>query len=327
VRRNRIALASRSYGARRTSTASRDGRWRAARFASRFAQTATLDLIDFAAVPGGRVVGRTYSPKQRREFTDANRRAWEETAPIHEKINQARLLEAFAEPGYNTLDDHCLDRLREIGIEGKTIAQLCCNNGRELLSLKNLGAARCVGFDASAAFIEQARELAEAAGHTDVEFVTTDIYEIPPSHAGPYDIVLTTVGVISWMPDLQGFFEVFGRLTKPGGHIFIEEIHPVLMMYEEGEGDDPSYLKYSYFKDDPWVETGGLDYYEGTEYESNPHYSFQHTLADIAMAAIEAGFALKHFAELGHNIAEMCADLERAETRPPMGMTMVWQKN
>ena len=115
---------------------------------------------------------------------------------------------------------------------------------------------------------------AKASGHADVEFVKTDIYEIPPDKTGPYDIVMSTIGVISWMPDLKGFFEVIGRLTKPGGHIFIEETHPVLMMYEEGEGDEPSYLKYSYFKNDPWVESKGLDYYEGTEYESSPHYSF-----------------------------------------------------
>jgi hypothetical protein len=182
-------------------------------------------------------VGRTYTPKQRRGFTDANREAWDEVAPIHEKINQSRLLDAFSDPEYNTLDDHCLDRLKEIGIDGKSIAQLCCNNGRELLSLKNLGAGRCVGFDASAAFVEQALELAKASGHTGVEFVATDIYEIPPDHAGPYD-----------------------------------------------------------------------------------------TLADITMAAIEEGFVLKHFSEFGCNISELCADLEHAEARPPMGMTMVWQK-
>ena len=98
------------------------------------------------------------------------------------------------------------------------------------------------------------------------------------------------------------------------------------MMYEDGEGDDPSYLEYSYFKKDPWTETTGLDYHEGTEYESSPHYSFQHTLADIMMAAIGEGFVLRHFAELGFNISEFCVDLEDAKARPPMGMTLVWQK-
>ena len=271
-------------------------------------------------------MSKIYSRKQRREFTDANRKAWDEAAPMHATSNQSRLLEAFSKPGFNTLEDHCLERLNEIGFQGKSVAQLCCNNGRELLSLKNLGAGHCVGFDASAAFIDHAEELAKVSGHTDMEFLATDIYDIPAHMTGPYDIVMTTIGVMGWMPNLAEFFDVINRLTRPGGHVFIEESHPVLMMYEPGEGSDPSYLKYSYFKEEPWVDTDGLDYYEGKKYDSNPCYSFQHTLADTMMAALNVGFALEHFAEFGYNIANFCADLEHAEARPPMGMTMVWQK-
>jgi len=271
-------------------------------------------------------MGKDYSEKERREFIEANRQAWDEAAPVHGRTNQARLIEQFSKPGHNSFDDHCLERLREIGVEGKSIAQLGCNNGRELLSLKNMGAGHCVGFDQSAAFLEQARELAQASGHTDVEFVTTDIYDIPADKQGPYDIVLTTIGVIGWMPNLDAFFDVFSHLTRSGGHVFIEEIHPVLLMYEEGEGDAPSYLAYSYFSEEPYVETSGLDYYEGKKYDAKPAYSFQHTLSQIMMAAINAGFTLQHFAELDFNIGELCVDLEHVEVNPPMGMTMVWQK-
>lgn len=271
-------------------------------------------------------MGRDYSEKERRAFTEANRRAWDEAAPVHADFNQARLLAGFAQPGFSTLADHCRERLMEIGIEGKSIAQICCNNGRELLSLKNMGAGPCVGFDASAAFLEQARELARASGHEDVEFVASDVYEIPAHRRGPYDIVLSTIGVIGWMPDLTAFFDVVARLTRPGGHVFIEEIHPVLLMYEEAEGDAPSFLAYSYFKEEPYVETRGLDYYGGTKYDGKPAYSFHHTLSEIVMAAIGAGLTLRHLAELDFNIGELCADLEHAEANPPMGMTMVWQK-
>ncbi len=269
---------------------------------------------------------RNYSRKRRREFTAANREAWDQVAAVHGEINQARLVEAFSKPGYSTLARHIVDRLDEIGVQGKSVAQLCCNNGRELLSLKNLGAGRCVGFDASSAFIDQARELANVSGHTDVEFVTTDVYEIPSEKTGPYDIVMTTIGVLSWMPDLSGLFDVMAHLTRPAGHLLIEETHPVVLMYEEGKGDAPSYLKYSYFKQDPWEETTSLDYYARTEYRSKPHYSFQHTLSDIVMAGIDADFELRHFTELDYDISRFCADLERAEARPPLGMTMVWQK-
>lgn len=138
--------------------------------------------------------------------------------------------------------------------------------------------------------------------------------------------MLSTIGVIGWMPDLEGFFEVAAGLVVPGGHLFIEEMHPALIMYEQGEGGAPSYLANSYFREEPWVETGGLDYYGGTSYEAKFIYAFPHTLAKIVMAGIDAGLALRHFAELDYDISLFCADLEHVETKPPLGMTMVWQR-
>lgn len=123
--------------------------------------------------------------EDRRRFTDANRVAWDEAAPIHRERNQARHLEGFARPGHSTLGPHAVARLTEIDVRGKRVAQLCCNNGCDLLSVKNMGAARCVGFDASVPFIAQARELAAAAKHEDVEFVVTDLYDIPRARTSP----------------------------------------------------------------------------------------------------------------------------------------------
>ena len=261
-----------------------------------------------------------------KRYTRANLEAWDETAPIHKRHNQSDLLEAFAAGDHNTLDKHCLEPLLSIGIAGKRVAQVCCNNGRELISLRNMGAVRCVGFDGSAPFLDQARELAAAAGHSDIEFVTTDIYDIDPAYQQSFDLVLVTIGVISWMPDIEGFFARLAGLLSPGGYLFIEDIHPVLMMYEQGKDELPSYLAYSYFKDTPYEEVTGLDYYSGETYESKPNYSFQHTLASIFTAALNNRLQLRHFAELPFDISTLCADLEHAEIRPPMGMTQLWQK-
>ena len=51
-----------------------------------------------------------------------------------------------------------------MGVQGKDVVQLCCNNGRELISIQRMGANRCVGVDISAAFIAQAEQLNDAAG-------------------------------------------------------------------------------------------------------------------------------------------------------------------
>lgn len=263
---------------------------------------------------------------ERRRYTAANREAWNEAAPRHAKANQAALLENFARPGFISLEEHCVARLEEIGVAGKSVAQVCCNNGRDLLSVRNMGAGRCVGFDASEPFLEQARELARAAGHDDIEFIAGDVYDIPARHADIYELVMTTIGVVGWMPDLPAFFRVLAGLIEPGGHLFMEEMHPVLLMYEQGRDGAPSYLAHSYFKSDPHVETTGLDYFTGGTYESKPSYAFSHPLSEIVTSAIDAGLTLRHFAELDYDISLFCADLEHAAARPPLGMTLVWQK-
>ena len=108
-----------------------------------------------------------------KDFTEANRVAWDEAAPLHRGQNHDDLLSAFQASDYSCLDEIETARLLNLGVAGKDVAQLCCNNGCEVLSVKNLGAARCVGFDQSEGFTEQARELA-AAGSIDCEFVCTD---------------------------------------------------------------------------------------------------------------------------------------------------------
>ena len=130
---------------------------------------------------------------KRKDFTEANRVAWDEAAPLHRGQNHDDLLSAFQASDYSCLDEIETARLLNLGVAGKDVAQLCCNNGCEVLSVKNLGAARCVGFDQSEGFIEQARELA-AAGSIDCEFVCTDIYDIDAAYDADFDIVTVTIG-------------------------------------------------------------------------------------------------------------------------------------
>ena len=74
--------------------------------------------------------------KEAKKFTKANLAAWEEVAPIHGRHNQARLIEAIRKPGYSCLDEVETRRLEALGVAGKDVAQICCNNGHELLSIK-----------------------------------------------------------------------------------------------------------------------------------------------------------------------------------------------
>lgn len=86
----------------------------------------------------------------------------------------------------------------DIGVKGKSVARSRYNNGRELLSVRTLGAGRCVGFDISEEFIKQARLLTRT-NNREGEFVFVDAHEIPASYDGCFDMVFFTSGSLRWM--------------------------------------------------------------------------------------------------------------------------------
>ncbi len=131
------------------------------------------------------------------------------------------------------------------------------------------------------------------------------------------------IGVISWMPDLKAFFEVVGGLLKPGGQLVMEEMHPVLFMYEENAETGVSSIQYSCFSKQIWEETDGLDYYGREVYDGAPNFSFMYRLDEILTAGIDVGLRLQRFTELDYDISCFCSDLEQSPTKPPLGFVMV----
>ncbi len=263
---------------------------------------------------------------QRSDYTAANRRAWNETAPIHAEQNFAQLLENFQKPGYSRLDAIETAILNQINVAGKQVAQLCCNNGRELLSIKNIGAGRCVGFDISDAFIEQGRQLA-AVGKIECTLVATDVYAISSAYDDTFDLVYVTIGAMGWLPDLPGFFQLIARLLKPSGQLFIYEMHPMLNMFEGTDQADPPPLHHSYFRTEPLVDNEGLDYYGFTTYASAPMYWFPHKMADVISLCLQNGLNLVSFQEYDHDISNVFAHFEHFQIKPPLCYTLVAQKH
>ena len=264
--------------------------------------------------------------KTREDYTNANRIAWNESASRHAAQNNAALFEAFKDPDHITFEGDILETLLKVDVKGKNIIHLCCNNGCETLSLRNMGAARCVGVDAADEFLAHGREMIRIAGaENEVQLINCDVYNLPGNLKGCFDIVLITIGVLCWMPDLEEFFRVIQGLLKPDGKLVMEEAHPVLQMYEENPETGTSFVEYSYFSEEIWKETSGLDYYSGEEYDSEPNYSFMHRLDEILMAGIGNGLNLLSFRELDYDISYRCMDLEHSPIKPPLGFVMVME--
>ena len=259
------------------------------------------------------------------EILAANRASWNEAADHHRAHAQfAALKEGFAQPGFSMLDDVMHARLQAIGLASKAVAQLCCNNARELLSIKNLGAARVTGFDFAEEFLAQGRELA-AAGGIEAELVRSEITAIPASYDGNFDLAVITIGVFGWQPDLGAFFATARRLLKPGGRLFIYEDHPILNMYDDRDIGDPPQPDESYFRSEPYRSDNGLDYWAKEDYEARPNYWTFHKMSDVIMALVGNGFVIEDFEEFPHNIGTR-GHMENQPQQLPLSYVLVGRR-
>ncbi|KTS73489.1 methylase [Pseudomonas oryzihabitans] len=264
-------------------------------------------------------------PHERQRITAANRQAWELSAPLHAQGEEwADLLRQAGQPGFSVLDD-CLTRtLTELDIRGLSCAQVGCNNARELLSLAALGGQPALGIDQSTAFLAQGQQLAAAAGLAPA-LVAADIYALPEG-LGQHDLVLITIGVLGWMPDLPAFFAAVHDLLAPGGRLVIYETHPFLEIFEP-QADQPLLPHYSYFRREPLV-LNDLIAYDGQDHgQGASSYWHIHTLGAIVSGCLQAGLVLRRLEEHPHSNREVDYDLyENQVAQLPMSFTLVAQR-
>ena len=194
--------------------------------------------------------------------------------------------------------------VEDMDFRGKTIAQFCCNNGRELLSLMQLGAVQGYGFDIAENLIAQARDTAAEAGVA-CTFEACNLLELPAQYAGQFDFIFFTIGALPWFWDLDPVFALVKRCLKPEGTLLIHDSHPFLCLlpvpgeeeYREGE----IRVTYPYFRDTPWLENSGMSYLSET-YDSPTFTSFTHTASDIVGGVLRAGLRLEAFQEYDHDV-------------------------
>ena len=231
-----------------------------------------------------------------KKYTQANREAWNEAMPHHQKSNADKWDNAFATQGFSVITEPELSLIKALNIEGQKIAHVCCNNGIELMSLKNMGAGECVGFDISDEAIQEAQGRA-AKFDIACKFVQTDIYDIPEKYHDEFDIVYISIGCLGWMPGIQRFFGKIASLLNESGELFIHESHPFSEMLpsDDLENVDPMKIIEPYFKKDPYIDNDGIYYIGNTSYQSKTMYWFVWTISDIIMGIIDNGLNQKEY--------------------------------
>lgn len=256
----------------------------------------------------------------------SNKDAWDASAHLHKgTATWNTLLKSVADAEFSCLDATLTGLLESVGIAGKDVVQLCCNNGRESLSLFSLGARSVVGVDQSGAFLQQARELAEASPYGP-EFVETDIHHLPERLLGRFDVALVTIGAMNWMPDVALFMRHVASTLKPGGTLVIYETHPFLEMFDPLAAN-PMLPASSYFQRDPFVLQSSI-VYEGQAEDAGPtSYWYVHTLGSVVSGAIAAQLRITHLQEYPHsNREELYDKYEHQPAQLPLCFTLTATK-
>jgi len=239
---------------------------------------------------------------------ESNRIAWNQALEYHKKARNNSLQIGFEKSDFTTLNRDCdgvlLDKLNKIDFNGKTISQIPCNNGRELLSLIKLGAKEAIGFDISDTAILEAKQLAEIS-KLNAKFVRTNILKIDDKYADYFDFIYISEGSLQWFPDLKDYFNVISRLLKKNGQILIFEMHPFAYFFENGfDFKKQNFDKLtSYFNKGPHNYAGGLDYVGGVKYEASECFWFMHKLSDIIKAILQVDIEIQEFEEYNLEMA------------------------
>lgn len=158
------------------------------------------------------------------DYMKTNQDWWNEAAQVHAQ-GDAYKLKAFQK---GLIKLHPLERAEVGDVTGKKLLHLQCHFGLDTLSWARLGA-QVTGVDYAEKAITIAQTLSQEL-QLDATFVCCDLYNLPNilHKAGEFDIVYTSYGVISWLPDLQPWGKLIAHYLKPGGFFYIAEGHPFM---------------------------------------------------------------------------------------------------
>ena len=187
----------------------------------------------------------------------------------------------------------------EVGIvEGRTLLHLQCHFGLDTLSWARLGA-NVTGIDFSGEAIAAARALAAEIG-IPATFIQSELDRLPEMLDEQFDVVYTSGGVLEWLPDIASWGRVAAHFVRPGGFLYMTEIHPVAQAFEN-EGVEPGELRlaYPYWSHAEPISSEVKGSYADREAPTDGlvEYGWDHSLGEIVTSLADAGLRLEFLHE------------------------------
>lgn len=239
------------------------------------------------------------------DYIAINKHSWNKRLDTH-LASKFYNLEGFLN-GETSLNSIELALLGDI--KGKRILHLQCHFGQDTISLSRLGA-KVTDVDLSDKAIAKARELANQT-NANTDFICCDIYDLGQYLDEQFDMVFTSYGTITWLPDLNKWGALISKYLKPNGKLVFVEFHPVVWMFD----DAFERVGYNYFNEVPIIETEHGSYADKEAQITQSYVTWNHSLSEVMQSLINNNLEIKHFDEFNYSPYEIFPDMEASSPK------------
>jgi SAM-dependent methyltransferase len=136
----------------------------------------------------------------------------------------------------------------------------------------------------------------------DAEFVCSDVYNAREALAGrSFDIVYTGIGALGWLSDLDEWARVVDGLLRPGGALYLVEIHPIVLgVLSDGRTLQQDIFEAPYVR---WDEKGGTYAAPDATLVNTTTFERVHSLSEVMSAVLDTGIKIELFHEQSYTNA------------------------
>ncbi|WP_198184052.1 class I SAM-dependent methyltransferase [Bifidobacterium choladohabitans] len=192
-------------------------------------------------------------------------------------------------------------------IKGLHLLHLQCHIGSDTISWWRLGARDVYGLDFSPTSLDYARKLSERAGAS-ITYVQSDARcaaDAMPEQKGSFDVIVTSCGTITWLPDLKDWARSIASLLADGGIFMIRDNHPLLFaLNNEGMSIVQDYFggtETTYETDQSYTSaTDSLEDGAKPQITHTTNHNWAHDFQEISGALLDAGLTIEAIGE--HNV-------------------------
>jgi 2-polyprenyl-3-methyl-5-hydroxy-6-metoxy-1,4-benzoquinol methylase len=178
------------------------------------------------------------------------------------------------------------------GLSGLKVAHLQSHIGADAITMARAGA-NVTAIDFSKTALQRACALADECGVT-IDAVEADSRDLPLELNEQFDLVYASIGVLYWIDSVDAWMQSVARVLKPGGHLVLVEIHPVLSMVGS---TSPLVTDFPYGGGKRVTYSGTGTYAKRDADVSWSIEGFAHSVGEVVTAAITAGLTVSWLEE------------------------------